>query len=1526
MSFAHPWGLALLGFVVPVVLLHVLRPRRAVATVSSTMLWRDLQQPVSAAAPWQRFRWSLLLLLQLLAVVLAAVAVADPVRLTPATLAEHTVFVVDASGSMAATDGVPDRLASAVAEAERLRDELPDGGVASIVVATDRPRVALTASDDRTAFSDALGTIETTTGSADFADAFALAQSLETSDAEIGFVLLSDGGLTRDEQRLQPPGTTYRRIGSGDTNRAVTSFDVEPRGSSLHARATVKNTGGPTAEVDVRFDVDGVTAAVRRVELKPGLAVDVAADVPNGDRVEVFVSGTDLLAADDHAVAVGATRPDLRVLLVGETLFAGDLLAAIPGVELTVVPGGDAAENGDGYDVVVYHGVDVPADVAAPFFAIAPPSGAPGVRVEGTVDTPAVTLLRSDDPLLDDLDLTGVAIAAAQRVEAPLADELVGAEGAPLLLRGAVSTDAGRSVPYVYLSFALADSNLPVQVEFPLLGDRIVTELAGASVAPTSIEVGSPLPVPDGTALTVTAPDGITREVALGDASPRATRPGFWAVRAGEGPVQLIAVNPPTSESALATADELTKPFVDPTVARASAARGERSVVAWVIAALLVVVLLEWVIARRRVGVGRRQWRIAAGLRLVVAAVLLIALVAPVVRRPADRTATVFVVDLSASMGSTGRRAAEAWVRDAMAARDGDDLAAVVGFGAEARLDRVLEASSAFDGAQVLVDADATDLEAALRLADAVLVEDARRRIVVVSDGLATAGDAADEVERLRANGTQVDVHTVERTSGTDAAVDVLDAPSVARVGDAVEVSATVEATVDGPAEVVLRRDGDDIAAQVVDLVVGANQVAFTDVPEVEPGDVLRYQVVVTTPGDARPENDVGVVSVPVEGPARVLVVEGTAGEADVLAAALEAGNVGTEVVGVGDLPNVAELVTYSGIVLVDVDARALSGEQFETLATVVRDLGKGLVTVGGERSYGVGGYRGSPLEELLPVISEILDPKRRMTVAEVLSIDTSGSMANCHCDDGENPSGRIDGGVNKTDISRAAAARTIEALSASDEIGILAWNQGSKWVVDLQQLPADEVVEDGLRQLVPAGSTNLRASLDEAAAALRQSKAALKHIILFSDGFTDPSIIADVAEQAGELYEEEGITTSVIATGEGAAPSLEEIAIAGHGRFYPGENLEQVPQVIAEEAVIASRDFITEGEFLPEITAATDVTEPLTAAPALLGYVATTAKGTAVTSLRIGPDRDPLLATWQAGLGTVSSWTSDASAAWSRQWASWDGYVAFWSSVVKDTFAAGDQTGAVDARLGDGVLQIEVADDAPFPDGSSATAVVSGPDGQRVEVVLERAPGDRFVGEVPATRSGSYAVGVTVTSGGRTVLSSSTLADESYPAEFRPATADAAALARLSAQTGGRGEIEPLAAFDSGTLRSGTRSWRLRGALLLLAALVWPIAVVVSRLSLRGVQLADATGGARRLGRRVREAVPKLLPTDPGERPSPSPPIASPPADPTPTTPQPATPRAAPPAGSVNELLARKRARQSGEANDAPGDADTDP
>jgi hypothetical protein len=159
---------------------------------------------------------------------------------------------------------------------------------------------------------------------------------------------------------------------------------------------------------------------------------------------------------------------------------------------------------------------------------------------------------RSDSDLLDGLDLTTVRIAAAQRVDAPLADQLVGAEGGPLLLRGATPTADGRSVPYVYLTFALADSNLPVQVLFPLLGDRIVTDLSGTAVPSTALVVGAQLPVAGGDDAVVVAPDGSERTITAGDAAPRATRTGFWAIRAVDAAERLVAVYVPPAESARA--------------------------------------------------------------------------------------------------------------------------------------------------------------------------------------------------------------------------------------------------------------------------------------------------------------------------------------------------------------------------------------------------------------------------------------------------------------------------------------------------------------------------------------------------------------------------------------------------------------------------------------------------------------------------------------------------------------------------------------------------------------------------------------------------------------------------------------------------------------------------------------------------------------------------------------------------------------------------------------------------------------
>jgi Mg-chelatase subunit ChlD/uncharacterized membrane protein len=918
----------------------------------------------------------------------------------------------------------------------------------------------------------------------------------------------------------------------------------------------------------------------------------------------------------------------------------------------------------------------------------------------------------------------------------------------------------------------------------------------------------------------------------------------------------VVAVNADPAESSLAPAPDLpTQPRERRPGERAPA--GESSRLRWVVLVGLIVLLLEVLFARRAVGVPRRHWRAALVLRAVVAALLVGALVGFAYTRQSNRVATMFLIDGSDSLGAA-RSDAAAWVREALEQQPDDALAGVALFGGDARLELILQRAAELQQPAVRIDPTRTNLAGALRLAAAVLPDDARRRIVLVSDGRATEGDAVAEAARLRESGIEVDVHTVARDPGADVAVARLDAPGLARQGDEVVLDATIDATVAGPVELTLERDGDVVDRRVVQLAAGENELSL---PQVATGGGLaRYALRVAGAGDAVPENDVGYTAIQIEGPAKVLVAEGMTGNAATLVEALRAGGLQVDVVASAALPPVDELSTYSATVLVDVDARTLAAEQVAALGAATRDLGRGLVTVGGDRSFGPGGYLDSELERLLPVTSDVTDPKRRKSVAEVLAIDTSGSMSACHCNEGANGmvtgGNRADGGVNKTAISRAAAARTIDALSESDEVGVLAFNTEERWVIDLQRLPSEEVVTNGLRSLHPGGGTDVRGSLATAAAALKASKASLKHIILFTDGFTSTDALDGLADEAAGLAAE-GITVSVLATGEGAASQLAEIAEAGNGRFYPGRDLQQIPQIMREEAIIASRDFVNEGEFLPEVVSNAEPVRDLAATPPLLGYIATTEKSTAGVMLRIGPDRDPLLASWQLGLGRSTVWTSDASARWSKHWASWDGYVSFWSDVVKDTFPTASDAGAVRATVTDGVLRVTVEGETAWPDGATAVARVAGPDLVGREVPLERISATTFAGEVPVGPAGTYAVGAVVRGPEGTLLSAATRASNSYAAEYRPGDAEPAVLLRLSKLTGGRGAIEPEAAFAPADLRAGHSRVELAGWFLLAAALLWPIAVAASRLALRGALAGATRTGAGRVVNGLRTRLP---------------------------------------------------------------------
>lgn len=817
----------------------------------------------------------------------------------------------------------------------------------------------------------------------------------------------------------------------------------------------------------------------------------------------------------------------------------------------------------------------------------------------------------------------------------------------------------------------------------------------------------------------------------------------------------------------------------------------------WWLAALPLALGVVWLVARWGArSVPRRQHRLAVGIRLAGVGLLVLAAAQPVLGLPVDRKAVLFLVDRSDSIGAEAAAAQESFVSAAFRSGRPGDQTGVVVFGSEVRVDSAL--ASGRQPAPILteVDGSATDLAGALRAAASLLPSEGSRRVVVLTDLVETTGDARRAAVELADQGISVDVMALDTLRSADALVDTVSLPAVSRQGDRVPVSVVVRSTTAGGGELLVRSGQDEERVIPVNLQPGRNVVTF-DVAAEETG-FIAVDVAIRTGFDTRPENDAAQGLTRVLGPARVAVVEGKSGEAEELALALAAG--GLVVDTLAGVPGPDELLEYDAVVLVNIGQP--DHEDAANLASFVEELGRGLVVVGGDQAYGLGDYHRTPLEAVLPVSSNPDDLVRRQPVAEVLVIDTSGSMGACHCNNGSSS----EGGVVKTDIAKAGATLAIDALTDSDQVGVLTFTSGQTWALPLGPRPSTDEVEAALGGITPNGDTEIAAALEKALDTLRGVDDHLRHIVLFTDGW-DPNdanllpIARDIADA--------GVTLSVLGTGEGPGTTLERMADLGGGRFYPGSDLLSIPEIFVEETLTVARNLATEGSFLPILAAPSQVTTGLVESPPLLGYVLTKAKGTASVALEIGQN-DPLLASWQRGLGRATAWTSDATSRWSAGWVDWEGFVDFWGKVVRDVLPAGREN-PPEVRVEGGELAVHLEVQGLDVD-ATATARVRTPSGDVAVVPLARVAENVFEGATRAASPGAYWVAVTVANPDGSLLTSSSGAVSSYEEEFAFREPDPSLGTDVAAAGGGRFNPEPGAVFDpapsQGKARVGIWPW----------------------------------------------------------------------------------------------------------------------
>ncbi|MDP9352485.1 MAG: VWA domain-containing protein, partial [Chloroflexota bacterium] len=645
--------------------------------------------------------------------------------------------------------------------------------------------------------------------------------------------------------------------------------------------------------------------------------------------------------------------------------------------------------------------------------------------------------------------------------------------------------------------------------------------------------------------------------------------------------------------------------------------------------------------------------------------------------------------------------------------------------------------------------------------------------------------------------------------------------------------------------------DGQVLAQRPVQLVAGVNR--YTVEVGEQPRGFRRWQARVLAEGDSISQNNQGDAFTYVESPPRVLVAEGAPGEGTNLRAALQATGLQTDLIPASALPRgLTALSEYASVVLVDVPLSALP-DRGALLQTYVRDLGRGLVTVGGEDSYALGDYFDSPLEAALPLDSRLKNKQEDPAVAMVMAIDKSGSMAASHA-------GEAGGEIPKVEVAKAAAVQSAELLGPDDEFGVVAFDTAARWVMRPAPLSENPNVDEQVADIQGSGGTNIYGGLAEAIASLKSSKASIKHVILLTDGWSN---VGDYDKLLAEARAA-GITVSTVSAQGGSPELLRSIAEKGGGEFYIADDNRKIPEIVVKETRTRVRRYIQENEFFPSISAPSPVLKNLEQTPSLLGYVSTTPKPSAVVALSSN-EQDPVLAQWQYGLGRSVAWTSDAQSRWSRNWIGTPEYVRLWSQAVGWTLARASENVQVQVSQSAGEARIEV--DALQPDGTylndaRAQAGVVSPSGDVTEVPLTQVAPGRYEAVAPATEPGAYITSVSLSADGEVLQAPTTGFAVGYSPEYRALGPNAAAMSRVAALTGGR-ELTAPAEVWRNDLPAVMSSRSLTWPLLLLALLLLPVEVAVRRLKLTNLPVAQVARTPRIAPARVSVSQPEAIASD---------------------------------------------------------------
>jgi len=825
----------------------------------------------------------------------------------------------------------------------------------------------------------------------------------------------------------------------------------------------------------------------------------------------------------------------------------------------------------------------------------------------------------------------------------------------------------------------------------------------------------------------------------------------------------------------------------------------------WPLGALVLLPVVVYYSRGSLVRFARWQRNLSSVVRCVLLGVLAVALCGPRVTWPGRERTVVFAVDRSTSIPDEGSRTAAKYL-DECKGLAGEVRVVELPFAARP----VVLQPTDDPGDEPPADADASDLAAAIATASALVPGDRVARVVLLSDGRPTAGDA---LAAARAAPCPVDVVPLPGRPKNEVYVGALSTPGQARAGEPFYLKVGIYSSGENRGKLGLKCDGAALLEETVSLTEGENRFRFPQVvtragPATFTAELAGFE-------DTLPQNNTARAVVFATPRARVLLVESRPALAEPLSDALGGENLDVEVRAPEAMPSrLEEFEPYELVILSDVPATALSDDRMEGLRRYVRDFGGGLIVVGGERAFTPGGYKDTVLEEILPVRPHVRTDRPKPSVALVLVLDRSGSMEG-----------------QSIELAKQATRRAIENLTPRDQVGVVAFEDRPHWISRIGPVADKAQVLKRIDTIAAGGGTNMVPAMEQAYLALDEAYAQRKHIIVLTDGLSHPGDFSALTRRIAGA----GITVSTVAVGpEAAGQVLRDVATVGGGNYYQCEDATAVPRIFALETIAAGKRGICEEPFVPQVVEPSRVLAGIDfgRVKPLLGYAETQLKPTAQLVLA-SEDGDPLLAWWRYGAGTTAVFTSDVQSRWAAAWLRWEGFGRFWAQLVRQVMRRDPlRDFSLRARWhgGRAAVTLDAVDpEGRFVNAAEGTLSVIDPKEQTHSLPLAQAAPGRYAADFPAEAPGVYYFEAALEYQGQPVYLARRGLAVDWPDELRVGPANTALLQSIAEASGGNYDPLPAEVFAPDG-RTAPRTFRLWPPLLVCVLLLLVVDVALKR------------------------------------------------------------------------------------------------